>query len=515
MPVCQPINSIAYTFSKWVCVDLPIQYQVYSDKFPVNTFDDNDSISSIADDGAGNAQITLSATLETYVVREYIRITNATNEAYNGVWQVLAVSSSTVITVDAPFIGTDTGNFQRYYRNYNIHAKIYAGIPDGHTFASENPMEEVGEIKVRPGANNRSILDVSDYIRSEIKPIENQLCATLGQGNGFQGNDWRIWCAFYVAIAESYDQSDGFEVTTFTSEYEDNMSNEYDLNLLYASNSALQFQDPQGRSIGQYAIQDTDPDDVQAQFMTTFEKPRYFYGYEFDISIINALSNDDLSDMGYGLEYVLIEYDSTGAIVTSHQNPLILQDEGIYRFALSEFALQGSTSQVEFYIQRTTGEQVTESKIIIVDRETCGRGSILLRWLNHVGGFDTFHFVRRHDFDLRVSDRLIRRRNIFKDFDDVFTTGDTQDDYYNTNAVEARTVRSQLLTNDEATQMKWLLSSNKVYEVFQTTEEGCSRHKQRTVLIDPGEFLLRTLKKKQNKIQFSYRYTDPLILPSQ
>jgi hypothetical protein len=109
MAVCQPVQSAAYTFSKWVPSDLPIQYKFYSDKFPINTFDPIDTISSIADDGAGNSTITLSSTTQTYVKREYIEITGATNEDYNGVWQILSVSSSTVITIDAPFTATDTG----------------------------------------------------------------------------------------------------------------------------------------------------------------------------------------------------------------------------------------------------------------------------------------------------------------------------------------------------------------------------------------------------------------------
>lgn len=515
MAVCQPILAPGYLFSNWVCADLPILFKVYSDKFPINTFDDQDSISSIADDGAGNSTITLSSTSETYVKREYIQITGASDDRYNGIWQVLAVSSSTVITIDAPFIATDTGTFQRYYRNYNINIKVYAGIPSGHTLEAKNPMTEVGEVKVRPGNDGTAIVDISDYIRQEIKPIENKLCEVLSEGNGFHGNDWNLWTAFYIAYAESYDQSDGFEVTTFTSDYTTDTTTGYDNYLQYAVNAALQFQDPQGRSIGGYAIADTEPDEVPAQFMTTFEKPRYFLTKEFDIAIINALSNDDLVDGGYGLEFVLVEKTSDGDTIVTETSPVIMQDEGLYRFAFSEYPLNVQTELIDFYLQRSTGEQLTETKTIIVDRTTCGRGDILLRWLNHLGAFDGYWFVRNHDNLLRVKERKITRRNIYKDFDDVFVSGDTQNDYYHTEAVEGRTVRSQFLTNDEANQLKWLLSSNKVYEVFDTEEEGCSRHKRRTVLIDSGSYIPNTLREKLKKISFSYEYTDNLILPGQ
>jgi hypothetical protein len=187
----------------------------------------------------------------------------------------------------------------------------------------------------------------------------------------------------------------------------------------------------------------------------------------------------------------------------------------VYRFGFSEYPLNANTDLIDFYIQRDTGEKLTETKTIIVDRTSCGRGDILLRWLNPVGGYDTWWFNRNHDQILRVKERKITNRNIYKYWDDEFVSGDTQRDYYHTQAAQGWNVKSQFFTDNEAKQMNWLLSSNKVYEVFDTTEEGCARHKQRTILIDPGNYIPFSLSVKLRKINFSFEYTDELILPGQ
>ena len=512
---CSPAISKAYIFSKWVPAWLPIQYNLTSDKWPVNTFDSTDSVSSIADDN-GFARITLSSTTETYVNREYIKITNSgTYSAYDGVWQIITLNSSTDITINAPFLGTDTANFQRYYQGYYVSANVYAGIPSGHTHEAENPITQVGTLKAKPDVTNNAIIDVSSYIRAELGPIKNDLCNVIDGLNGFHGNDFNLWTAFYIEYAEGYLVSDGSTVSEFTDTFIVDTQG-YDINLQYATRSALQFQDPQGRSIGRFVVDDTDPDTAAAQFMTNYEAPTYFLDKEFDLSIGIALSNADLVADGYGLEYVLDQYDLNGNLLDTDTSPIDQEDEGVYRFAFSEYPLQSNSTYFIFYIQRSTGEIITEQKRVNVDRISCTRrGDIYLRWLNIYGGFDGFWFNRNHDYKVNVTNREIVRRNIYKKFDDIFISGDTQDDYFSTTAKEEVLVRSAYLTEAEADNMKWLFTSNKVYQCFTTLEEGCTRYKKRTVLIQPENFLLYTDRDKLRKAAFTFEYTDEMILPGQ
>lgn len=513
--ICSFQNSVAYTFSEWVAGWLPIQYELVTDKFPVNTFDEVNTISGITNNN-GLAKITLFGTSETYVNREYIQITNS-SLGYNGVYQILGVTGSTVFTLDTPFLGNEIGiQFQRYYRNYHLSVNVYAGIRSGHSLESDNPIGLVGTLEVRPDDNNTAIVDISSYIRNELGFIENDLCSALNGGNLAHGNDTKMWTQFYIAYAESYDISDGSTVSTFLDDYENDLSSEYGLNIFGATRSALQFQDPQGRSIGSYAIADTDPDSVPAQFMTEFERPRYFPGKEYDISIIIAFSNDELATEGFGLEYVLKEYDSINTLLTTDTSPIDMQDEGVYRFSLSEYPLLGATTKVELFLQTSTGTKLSETKTIKVDREVCkGRGDIYLRWLNSVGGFDGWFFNRNHDYTVRVGERKVVRRNIYKNWDDVFVNGQVQDAYFDTESFQSVNVKSQFLSDSEADGLEWLIDSNQVFECFETTEEGCNKFKCRGVLIDPGEYQVRTDRDKLNRISFSFRYTDRKQLPGQ
>ena len=511
---CIPVNSKAYIFSNWVPAYLPIQYSITSDKWPINTYDDIDSIASIADDN-GFARITLSSTLETYINREYIKITNSSYDGYNGVFQIISINSSTDITINAPFLGTDTANFQRYYQGYFLSAKVYAGIEAGHTHEAKNPMSQIGTLRTKPGPTGSAIIDISSYIQDELAPIKNDLCEIIDGLNGFHGNDWNLWTSFYIEYTEGYLISDGNTVSEFIDTYQTDVEG-YDTNYQYATNSALQFQDSQGRSIGRFVVDDTDPDTAAAQFMTTFETPTYFSGKEFDLSIGINLSNAELSTDGYGLEYVLKQYDLTGTLLDTDTSPIDQEDQGVYRFAFSEYPFQVNATKAVFYIQRSTGEIISEEKEFKIDSTSCTRrGDIYLRWANIYGGFDGFWFNRNHDYKLNVSDRKVTRRNIFKNFDDEFVSGDTQDDYYSTTAKEEVIVRSSYLTENEADQMKWLLSSNKVYLCFSTTQEGCLKYKKRTVLIQPENFLIRTDKTKLRKVSFTFEYTDEMILPGQ
>lgn len=512
---CQPVISKAYLFSNWVPAWLPIQYNLTSDKWPINTFDDIDSVASIADDN-GFARITLSSTSETYINREYIKITNSsTYSGYDGVWQIITLNSSTDITISAPYLGNDTANFQRYYQGYYVSAKVYAGIPSGHTHEAKNPISQIGTLRTKPNTLNNAIVDISSYVRAELGPIKNDLCTVIDGLNGFHGNDYNLWTAFYIEYAEAYLVSDGTNVSEFVGEYTTDMVG-YDTNLQYATRSALQFQDRQGRSVGRFVVDDTDPDTAQAQFMTNYETPTYFLDKEFDLSIGINLSNTKLAADGYGLEYVLKQYDSVGNLLDTDESPIDQEDQGVYRFAFSEYPLQYNCAYFTFLIQRSTGEQISEEKRVNVDRTSCTRrGDIYLRWLNIYGGFDGFWFNRNHDYKVNVTNREIVRRNIYKNFDDEFTTGDTQDDYYSTTAKEEVVVRSAYLTESEADNMKWLLTSNKVYECFTTLEESCTRYKKRTVLIQPENFLLYSDKTKLKKASFTFQYTDEMILPAQ
>ena len=115
--------------SNWVVSGskLPVQYAIENTKWPVNSEDAEDTITSVGSDN-GFAEINLSAG-GGFSVNDFVKIVTP---VYNGVFRVRAVASATQFTIDTPFISTTTGTAQLSYNNYTTLIRIYAGFVDSH-----------------------------------------------------------------------------------------------------------------------------------------------------------------------------------------------------------------------------------------------------------------------------------------------------------------------------------------------------------------------------------------------
>ncbi|HET6224654.1 MAG TPA: hypothetical protein VFF27_00150 [Bacteroidia bacterium] len=201
----------AYYNSRWVSGHLPIQYKILNTKWPTNSDDTVDNICAVSDVN-GFAEINLCGTYNTYLEKEYIKIDDSTVDSYNGVWQVLSVVNATTIIISAFYDGSATATFQRYYNNYHNLVKVYAGIPEYHQFESEDEMSLIATLKIQPNESNLSIADISGLIKAKLN-CDNDLDQLSTP------NDLNAWTGFYIDYAESYDVSDGDEVTQYTSDY--------------------------------------------------------------------------------------------------------------------------------------------------------------------------------------------------------------------------------------------------------------------------------------------------------
>lgn len=510
---CTAYGPISYTESKWVAAWLPIRYTLTSSKWPVNSFDGTDTITAITDNG-GYARIAISSASVTYLAKETIKISGSLTTEYNGVWTIKTIHSTTDITISAPFTTTATGSFQRYYNNYHIKIRIHTGIPDGHTLASDRPTALRGTQPIRPNLNNVAVADISSFVRADISPIQNTLCALLQSGTIY-GNDTNMWTSFYIAYAESYDLSNGTEVEAFTSSFVDDVAdNGYSQRIFYASNSINQFQYLQGKSMGEYGIQDVVDEEFDAKFMTTFATPTYFSGNEYDVSVIIAYEDAEVS--GFTIDYVLTEYDSFGAQTATNTVSLTYQGPGVYRFAFSEHTFNASTATFNFHLEKSTGDELTEIKTFKLDTATCGKNPVYLRWLNPIGGWEGWLFPADSDRGFDVSGKDVTRRDVYADWDSTFSrTGDTEDDYVRIDAAERLVIRSQFLSVDEKRAMRWLKASIKVYDVFLSDDSNCGNYRQRTVLLDAGEYNYRSDADKLKTVSFGMRYTDPVRVQGQ
>lgn len=505
-----------YGASSWVAGQLPIRYQLANTKWPVNTEDTEDFFHTVAQNG-GYAQLELAGTYETYVNKEYVKITDSTLEQYNGVWQITQIVDSQTIVINAPFVGAANGTVQRYYNNYHIQVRVYTGIPPGHYLESQRPMALRTTLKFRPDADNTVEADIGSVVRADLTPINCKLCDILEAGQKI-GNDWYNWTAFYIAYAESYDVSNGSTVSTFTSAFTNSTSGG-SINYQYASNSSKQFQDFTGWSMGEYVLADYNTL-LASKFLSTWAKPTLFDGEIFDLQI---LSQYDSTDFGANEKLIarVTERDSAGATVATTDIDFPAHDAGYYRIALSEHSFTATCTEFTVQVYKVdtgtaTETALSEAKELFRQTDKCGPDPVVLKWINPLGGWDYWLFRRGIDYGIEVGDRQLVRRDVAQDWDTTFRTGDTEDDYIFTEAYNSRVLRSQVLTDAEMDQVnKFLRISNKVFEVYFANDAGCGNYDQRAVLVQTSSFTVRRSVNKYNEVAITVRNTDRLRQPEQ
>lgn len=163
---------------------LPIIFEIDSDTAPVNL--QNYATFSIAahNNINGYAQIEVMASATGISCGDFITIDS---NLYAGTYKVLRVISSTFFQLEVSYNTTTTpilGTVKRFYNNYYVEAKVYAGIPVGHFYYNDNPMREIATIRNTPlyidsESTNRAYIDVSGAVRSAFLPIENDVCGQV------------------------------------------------------------------------------------------------------------------------------------------------------------------------------------------------------------------------------------------------------------------------------------------------------------------------------------------------
>jgi len=190
--------------SFWNAGWLPIRYKIESNLFPFNSSDTVYTISSI-NSRNGFARIVLS-TNASYNRLDYLTIDTP---VYSGVFQIKEVVDANEYVLNVAYTSSSTGTAVKYYNNYNVKVKVYAGIPDYHELNADDPMSLVAELQVVPDISNIALIDVSDLVRDKLN-ADNVLEQT---------NNLNAWTSFRIAYAESYDVSDGVNITAFTDSF--------------------------------------------------------------------------------------------------------------------------------------------------------------------------------------------------------------------------------------------------------------------------------------------------------
>lgn len=351
-------GSITYYTSEfshgWSCVHLPIVYKISSNIYPVNSVDTARTVSSFTDVN-GYTNLNLSGALKATTVNDldYIKISGASNDDLNGIWQIIDAVSTSDVTInlayDAAYSFTGA-TVQYYYNNYHVRVKVFGGLPTTHEWETLKPFTELAELKIIPDSTGEVMFSVHEVIKTQINTRNNLLLATLPLNLDF-------FTQFYIEYAESYDVSDGTDITTFTSTYgSDNFTDAWNpvvldaLNLWLENGTGEEWTDTTTPTVTLTDDQDSENKYVD-EVMTAGSN--YRINYSFDQNIISS------TFPVYTASYRIRIKDASDNILLS-TSILIFDPIGVYEFTAPVGAARISID----VIQETTSGTITAEYII-------------------------------------------------------------------------------------------------------------------------------------------------------
>lgn len=297
----------------WSAVHLPITYRLSSDKYPFNSVDLRTEILSFSNDG-GYVLVNLQDPIGDVNRFDWVTLSVTGDPDLDGIYQVMDWINDTVIVINLAYdtYPTLVGAFlKKAYNNYNVLVRVYAGISSGHEWANQKPYELAGTLELIPFSGT----DIDNELFFSINEILKSYIETKNNPNiGTQPNNIDFWTNFYIEVAESYDDSDGYNYGTYTSEYTSDQENFEG----YAVNANLEFKNIYSGFMSDYIM------DGSGKFLTLFDEPVLFSGNYQDISFIKDTDNAYTLNLQYYLNGV-------SALI---ENQIITGDQGVYRIPL-------------------------------------------------------------------------------------------------------------------------------------------------------------------------------------
>lgn len=303
----------------WSCVHLPIVYELHNTRYPVNSIDTVRTISSISNEN-GYAQLSLSGSLGTFEDLSFVIISNAPNSDFNGVYQIMdKLSTSSVIMnldyLSTPASGLVGASIQLYYSNYNFVVRVYAGINTSHEWADQKPYALAATLNIIPDENNSAKFSINEILKSYVNSENNLTLATLP-------NNIDAWTNFYIEVAEQYDTSNGYSITTTRSGYVSDQATFEGT----AVNAKLAFKNVHSGYLSDYIMINS-----TSKFLTLFAIPVLF------------ACSDDLPDCYNEVSFLKSSNEDVNLVSTWYANNVsqdtttqtISGDQGLYRVPIT------------------------------------------------------------------------------------------------------------------------------------------------------------------------------------
>lgn len=369
------------------CVHLPIVYELKSDLSPNNLVEESynpNTVAGFSEWDGGNTEIDLDHELTDPV--EFSKIEFVGDGPLAGVYTILYVIQNWAVIIDLPYdAGYDMSGYiiVKYYDNYAINVNVYAGYPDTHRWNSIKPFELAATLKFVPDEDGNVKFSISEVLRAYINNRNNLTLDTLPNNTDFS-------VAFYISYFETYDESDGEDITTYSSDVVE------DTFIGYALNSKLEFK---SESIG-HMSEYIDAENNFAKWLTIFENPIIMVGKFFDLSFLNQYNGFDILIKKGGIDYLNIHNPGAGIIRVpveaesgEEEICLVAYITGQGEISLSEFSNNpGGGSDWITGNQPTTGSVIQASDILYLDYDFIAGSSYTLTSLFTQSGFVTLTF---------------------------------------------------------------------------------------------------------------------------
>lgn len=284
----------------WQAVHLPIVYELESDLWPNNVAEEAYTPTTIVSqaDENGNTLLNLSVGISGATALNFIELVGDSDLA--GPYQILQVDNPWAIVINLAYdAANDFTGLQvvNYYNNYAINVEVWAGLDAGHRWVAKKPYELAATLKFIPDSEGKIKFSIADILKGYITTRNNLTLDTLPNNLDFH-------VSFYIKYYESYDQSDGEDITTFegpvtTDTFEG-----------HAVNSMMPFKSLNSGHMSDYVNEGS----FLARWLTLFDRPLLIVGRFFDISFINQYNGLDVIITKGGATYLTITNPGQGVI---------------------------------------------------------------------------------------------------------------------------------------------------------------------------------------------------------
>jgi hypothetical protein len=351
---------------------------------------------------------------------------------------------------------------------------------------------------VVPDGTNLATVNVNEYLKANFNIISNNL-----QLDSLP-NNLDFFAQFYIEFSESYDSSDGTNVTTFTS---DTVSDQSTFEG-FSCNSMLPFKNRYSGYMSEYV---TDNQSILQKFLTSFSSPYIFPAQYFDLSFTNP-----------GLDGLKMKRElyKNNVLISTLYDSIPNNGAGVYRWQISQSGNAEDYVNCTLVVNSSGGafnslafssgflisgissyRTISETKTITFTTQ-CYKQQYDISWLNNNSGFDYWRFTGFATHSIEIQEIQTQMKNIFTSWPNSWgELANTVKSESKRISFTKSTIRSQNVTKDQLDSIAMIKTSPLVQIVN-------SRYDTRTVLIDTGSFDIRKDGDKTFNVSFNIVYTN-------